>query len=599
MTIKKHFPTIKYTSRDFNSIKSDLVDYAKRYYPDTFQDFNEAGFGSLMLDTVSYIGDILSFYLDYSVNESFLDTAIEYNNVLKLGRQLGYKFSKNPSSYGIANFYVIIPANANGMGPDLNYIPTLRRGTTLSSADGVSFMLNQDVSFANGANEVVVARVNNSTKLPSHYAIKASGQVMSGEIDQEIVTLGAFEQFLQIELSDPNIAQILSVIDSEGHEYVEVDYLSQDVIFQSVANQNQNRSENPALLKPVIVPRRFTVEKLNGQTVLQFGGGNEKDTTTDPIIDPASTVVKFHGRSYVSDFSFDPTNLLGTDTLGIAPSDTVIRIIYRTNNSTTVNVATNGLINVVSPLMDFDDIAQLNNSIMGEVLASLEVSNDSPISGDVTLPTTDELKIRIYDHFATQKRAVTEQDYISIIYAMPPEFGAIKRANIVRDADSFKRNLNVYTISESSLGFLETPNSTIKSNLKTWLNHNRMVNDTLDILDAKIVNIGINFVIVGDASANKFALLASAVGALTVFYNKKMEIGEPFYITDIYNQLNKIDGVVDTVSVKLFQKEGGDYSPTQFDLDAQISADGRYVSVPQNVIMEIKYPSADIKGSVK
>ncbi len=181
MTVTKHYPTIKYTSRDFNSIKNDLVDYAKRYYPDTYKDFNEAGFGALMLDTVSYIGDILSFYVDYSTNESFLDTAIEYENVLKLGRQLGYRATSNPSSFGIANFYMIVPADVSGIGPDSRYFPFLRIGTQLSSIDNVSFILNEDVSFADSSNEVVVSSVSDTTGLPTHYAIKTSGQVMSGQ----------------------------------------------------------------------------------------------------------------------------------------------------------------------------------------------------------------------------------------------------------------------------------------------------------------------------------------------------------------------------------------------------------------------------------
>ena len=127
MTLKKFFPAINYTARDFNSIKQELVDYARRYYPDTFQDFNEAGFGALMLDTTAYIGDILSFYLDYSANESFLDTALEYENVLKLGKQMGYKFVGNPSSSGMANFYIVIPANNTGLGPDNDYLPILKK----------------------------------------------------------------------------------------------------------------------------------------------------------------------------------------------------------------------------------------------------------------------------------------------------------------------------------------------------------------------------------------------------------------------------------------------------------------------------------------
>ena len=183
---KKTYPAIKYTSRDFNSIKQDLVEYAKRYYPDTFQDFSEAGFGSLMLDTTAYIGDILSFYLDYNANEAFLDTSLEYDNILKLGRQMGYKFNKNFSSTGIQSFFILVPANTSGQGPNTDFIPILKRGSKLSSDGGAQFILNEDVDFSNPTNEIVVARVNEDTGSPTYFAIKSSGQVISGELKEEI-----------------------------------------------------------------------------------------------------------------------------------------------------------------------------------------------------------------------------------------------------------------------------------------------------------------------------------------------------------------------------------------------------------------------------
>ena len=144
---KKTYP-IKYTSRDFESIKRDLVEHARRYYPDNYKDFSENSFGSLMLDTVAYVGDILSFYLDYSVNESFLSTATEYDNIQRLGRQMGYKFRANPASSGILSFFIKVPASSTGQGPDRNYLPKLKRGSVFSNSGGVRFLLVDDVDFA-------------------------------------------------------------------------------------------------------------------------------------------------------------------------------------------------------------------------------------------------------------------------------------------------------------------------------------------------------------------------------------------------------------------------------------------------------------------
>ena len=599
MTVKNKYPTIKYTSRDFNSIKNDLVEYAKRYYPDTYQDFNEAGFGSLMLDTVSYIGDILSFYLDYSVNETFLDTAIEFDNVLKLGRQLGYRFKGSPSSFGVVDFYVIVPANANGIGPDTAYMGYLRRGTTLASAGGISFILNQDVSFADNTNEVVVAKVNEQTGLPTHYAIKSSGQVISGEIKQEQIEIGTFEEFRKLRLTGENITEIISVTDSEGNSYFEVDYLSQDVVFSSVNNYNSDSGTTPQTIKPVIVPRRFTVERLEDGTHLQFGGANQTSTTTDPLTDPAKTIVNYHARDFFTALAIDPTNLLKTPSLGVAPFDTTLTVVYRANTQDIVNVSAGGITQILEPIFDFDNSLQLEDSKIQEVISSLEASNEESINGDVTLPGVEELKLRVYDSFSAQRRAVTQQDYKSLIYAMPPEFGAVKRANIIRDPDSFKRNINIYVISENSEGLLEASNSTIKNNLKTWLNQGRMLNDTIDIIDAKIVNYGIDFEVVGDLETNKFEVLNNCNLALIEAFSDKFEIGESLSITDIYNILNQVNGVVDTTRVDIIIKTGINYSETRFNVARATSPDGRFISVPENVVMEIKFPNNDIVGSVK
>ena len=600
MPSNKRYPAINYTSRDFNSIKSDLINYAKRYYSNTYKDFSESGFGSLMLDTTAYIGDILSFYLDYSVNESFLDTALEYENILKLGKQMGYKFNPNPASYGIADFYIIVPATTAGSGPDETYIPILQRGSSLSSVDSSAFLLNEDVNFANPNNEIVVARVNEDTGSPTHFAIKASGQVVSGRTDSEQVVMRAFKKFPKIKLNGSNITEVLSVVDGEGNFYYEVDYLSQDVVYRSTTNQGSNKKIVQEILRPFAVPHRFVVERTRNNVLLQFGFGSEtEDSNVEPAIDPSRVVIKQHAKDYTPDISFDPSNFLGTDKLGIAPANTTLTITYRVNDSDNVNLGSNALTSVDAPIIDFDDLSALETSKVNDVIASLEVTNSEPIVGDVTLPTGEELKKRIYNVFASQNRAVTIQDYKSLCYSMPPQFGAVKRVNIVRDPGSFRRNLNLYVISEDDSGFFEKTNDAIKNNLKLWIDQGRMINDTVDILDAKIINMGIEFTAIASLETNKYDVLSNGIALLSSFFANKREIGDPFYITDIYNELNGMPGIIDVSRVKIVRKEGAGYSEHFFDIDANFSDDGRYIKAPQNVIFEIKYPQTDIRGTIK
>jgi|7_EtaG_2_1085326.scaffolds.fasta_scaffold01494_3 hypothetical protein len=598
MPIDKKQPSIKYTSRDFNTIRNDLIEYARRYYPDSFKDFSEASFGSLMVDSVAYIGDILSFYLDYQANESFLPTANEYGNIVKHGKALGYKLTETPSSYGTVTLFVKIPSSPTA-GPDLDYFPILQRGTMFSTTGGTTYMLTNDINFADSANEIVVAAVNESTGAPSEYAVRAYGEVVSGMLGAKEVDIGNFERFKRIELANPNITEVLSVTDSDGNRYFEVDYLSQNTIYRPVENTGINKSIVPNLLKPFIAMRRFVVERERGRLFLQFGFGSEKNLSNEGILNPDDIVLKRHGRDYNINTSFDPTKLIQTDKFGVSPSNTTLRIVYRMNNRATVNTGAGTIINVNNANFKFIDAASLDLSKKNTIATSLEVTNEEPIIGDVTYPSTNEVKRRIYDTYTAQNRAVTAQDYKAMIYMMPSKYGSIKRCNILQDPDAFKRNLNIYVVSEDSSGNLTKTNDTIKNNLKNWINQYRMLNDTIDILDAKIANIGINFTIAATREADKFTVLARAESALKENFLSIGEISEPINIADIYRILNLVPGVSDTIDVTLEGKSGALYSNTGFNVEDNISSDGRYLIPPEDVVCEIKYLDADIKGHIR
>jgi uncharacterized protein YrrD len=591
---------IKYTSRDFNSIKSELVDYAKRYYPNTYKDFTQASFGSMVLDLVSYVGDVLSFYVDYQANESFLDTALEYDNVIKHGKQLGFKFNTNPSSYGEISLFILVPAASDSIGPDKSYTPILKRGSTFSTDDGNVFTLIEDVDFGKNLNEVVAATVDETTGAPLMYAVKSQGIVQSGELFEQITTIGAFEKFLRIELSDDNITEIVSVYDSEGSEYFEVDYLSQNVIYKDIVNADSNTKGNPhSIIRPVAVPRRFVVDSDLDGVFLQFGQGLEQ-SELGGVLDPSQVVLQLNGRNYITDSSFDPNKMSYSDKLGVVPSNTEITITYRKNTSDAVNAASNSIVNPEDTEFFFRNEELLAADSITDVQTSLECANEEPITGDISFPETDEVKIRIMNTFAAQNRAVTAEDYVSLIYQMPSKFGSIKRTRVMRDPDSIYRNINIYTISEDEEGLLAETNKSIKENLKVWISNKKMINDTVDILDAKIVNYGINFSILANKGLNRFDVLEEAIQALIdKFGELTLDIGEPLFITDIYNVLNDLEGVIDTVDVRLTPKTGGVYSDLEFSFDANMSNDGRFLKVPKNVIMELKYPTLDIKGVVK
>ncbi len=600
--MSKKIVPIKYTSRDFDGIKRDLIDHVRRYYPETFKDFNEASFGSLMLDTVSYVGDILSFYLDYQANESFLDTAIEYDNIIKHGRQVGYKFSTSSSTTGIASFFISVPATLDGLGPDLSYAPILKKGSTLQTKSGVSFILNEDVKFDNPNNEVRISTVDPDTNIPTQYAIKAFGQVISGVIGFENIDVAEYKRFASIVLSQPDIVEILSVFDLEGNEYYEVDYLTQNIVYKSFSNRNQSDSAlAKEVLKPIMVPRRFVVDRNLRSTTLQFGASSDivVEDNDNMIAEPAHSVLEMFGKQYISSDSFDPSRLLNSDKLGISPSNTTLTITYRYNNSVgSSNVPTNSLSTITNAAFEFVNESVLDTNLILNVRNSLEVLNEAPLLGDVTVLDSNELKQRIESSFSTQNRAVTLQDYRHLVYSMPKKFGSVKRINIIPDRNSLKSNLNLYVLCENADTKLILPNQTVKNNIKTWLLKHKMINDSIDILDGKIINYGITFTAVGANNMPKYDILSNAINQLKDDFSRLPDFGETFLITNIYNSLNKVDGIIDVLTVSIDEKVGGNYSQSVLNLDSATSADGRYINVPANVVMELKFPDLDIKGTI-
>ena len=594
---QKKIVPINYTSREFESIRSDLLQIAERFYPDSFQDFSEASFGSLMIDAVAYVGDQLSFYLDYNVNESFLDTAYQFNNVVRHGRILGYKYTGRPSTYGTVALYVMVPASAIAIGPDRAYLPTLKRGSRFTSDTGLSYVLTENVNFANSKNPIVIARTDETTGAPTHFAIKSYGTVVSGYFGSETVTIGAYQKFKRVRLTKLNVSEIISVFDSDGNEYYEVDYLAQDMVYKEIVNSNFKNDNVPSILKPYLVSRKFIVQHERNNVYIQFGSGQSGQS--DVAADPQSVAMDVFGKDYIVDTTFDPTALSKNKNFGIVPSQTTLTINYRVTNPGTSNLATGQLNTVATPQLDFSDVQLLTNVKMGAIYNSIEVSNEVPISGDVRTPNTNELKQRIFDTFPTQNRAVTGTDYENVAYRMPAKFGSIKRCSVQRDPASAKRNLNMYVISEDPFGKYILTNSTIKNNLKTWLNQYRMINDTIDILDPYIINLGIEFIAKAQAGANKYDVLQRAVQTLQEKYDTSYYIGEPLYISDVYSELKKVDGVLDILKVKLVNKTGTTYSSITIDINANLSPDGSYLVVPKNAIVEIKYPQVDIAGRIR
>jgi len=596
MSKQKKTP-IKYTSRDFDSIKADIVEHAKRFYPEQWKDFSKGTINSLLVDSVAYVGDVLSYYLDYQANESFLDTAIEFNNVRKHARSMGFKFAGSPNSYGFISLYVLVPSNIDGTAPDFNYMPILQRGSSFSSSTGGVFTLTEDVSFEGPMNDIVAAEFNSTTGQTTKFAVKAVGQVVSGTFSRLTVDLNdsTFEKFKKIRIGGTTYSEIISVKDSDGNTYYEVDNLAQEVVFRETTNRQAASDGVRSILKPFVASRRFVVEQDDTGTYLQFGFGTD-DSEAEEIADPSKVFLQMNGKNYISSQTFDPSKLIGTTKLGIAPSGTTLTIIAKANTTDKSSASANSIVSVNKARMKFASEITLSPVKKTGVVSSLEITNEEPIVGAAERMTAEELKHRAKGYYAAQGRAVTRQDYESLIYNMPNKYGIIKRVSVVNDPSATNRRMAIYVVSEGASGKLSMTNDRLKHNIKNWLSQYKSLNDVIDIYDAKIVNFGVSFKVVSDPRFTNENVLSQCNAVLRKYFSEQTYIGEPVYITRLYSILSKVDGVADVKKVEVFQKKGSNHSPVRMNFKEAMSQDGTYIATPKNVIMELKYPNSDIKG---
>lgn len=598
MSKQKKTP-IKYTSRDFDTIRQDLIEHAKRFYPNEWKDFSKSTINSLLVDSVAYVGDVLSFYLDYQANESFLDTAIEFNNVRKHARALGFKYAGAPSTYGIISLFCMVPANDDGTAPDFDYMPIIRKGATFSSSNGGNFILTEDVNFGDLSNEIVAARFDNNTGGTTFFAVKAYGQISSGVFSRATVDLtnSSFERFRRVRVGGDSVVEIIDVVDTDGNKYYEVDNLSQEVVFEETTNTNATAEGVRSILKPFSAARRFVVEQDDTGTYLQFGFGSES-SDEDELVDPAKVAIQMHGKSYVSNLRFDPSKLVGTSKLGISPSGTRLTIILKSNDSNSANASANTVTNVLNASFRFSNEISLDQNKKSSVIGSLEITNEEPIVGATEQMTTEELKQRAKGYYTTQSRAVTRQDYESMIYNMPNKFGIVKRVSVINDPSATNRRAAIYVISEDQTGKLTTASSSLKTNMKNWISQYKAMNDVVDIYDAKIVNFGVDYKVVLDSRFKDINIIGRCNAAISEYFSNQLYIGEPIYITRLYSILGKVEGVADVKTVRVMQKRGADYSSVNINFDDAMSSDGTYIMTPKNAIMELKYPNRDIKGTL-
>jgi hypothetical protein len=605
---------IKYINRDFESFRSRLIEFSQTYFPSTYNDFSSTSPGMMFMEQSSYVGDVLSFYLDNQFQETFIQYAQQTNNVFELAYMFGYR----PKTTGVAqtsvDFYQQLPSINDGTGtmvPDYSYAITINENTTITSQNGSSFITQDKIDFSVSSSldptEVSVYQI--SGNIPQYFLLKKSRNAISSTINTTSFSFGSPQQFVTINIQANNIIKILDITDSDGNIWYEVDHLAQEMVFDSIKNTNINDpnkiDDTPFLLKLKKVARRFATRFTSLSNLqIQFGAGSPSDTTEEITPNPNNVGIGLPFKKDKLTTAFSPLNFLYTGTYGISPANTTLTVRYLTGGGVNSNITANSLTNLNTDNTRFNN-SNLPSTTANYIFASLSATNPIAATGGRGGDTLEEIRQNTLALVASQKRSVTADDYLVRALSMPSEYGAISKAYIEQpkltdNQVSTIETLCLYVLSLNSSGQLDYANTTLKNNLRTYLSQYRMIGDNIEIRDAYIINIGVNFEIIVLPEYNNNEVLLSCISSIqSYFLIDKWQLNQPIMIRDLYILLDKIKGVQTVKNVSIVNKAGTatGYSQYAYDIEGATQNQVIYPSLDPSVF-ELKYPNQDIKGKV-
>jgi hypothetical protein len=614
---------VKYVNKDFGELRRELINYVQNYFPETYNDFNEASPGMMFIELASVVGDILGFYTDVQLRESLLTSVEEELNLYNIAHSLGYKPKFfTPSSVDI-DIFQLLPSTVSGSQtiPDFRYALQIEDGAILSTDEGIQFRTLDDVDFSSSSSfnptELSVYSLDTSGEV-DRFLLKKKIQATSGTVVERTYTFRDPKPYDKIVLPEENVLEIISIVDSEGNKWYETPYLAQDLVPIATPNLPYNdaylsrfQSSAPFLLQFKQTERRFVTRlRENNITEIQFGAGVSSELDEEIIPNPLNVGFGLDYFERIVDLSVDPKNFLYTKTYGKAPSDTTLTIRYTIGSGVIENVLANTITRI-----DSIDIttpqANLDPTLFTSIRSSVAINNPEPARGALSRRNVEAVRRDALANFAAQNRAVTKEDYIVRAYSMPAKFGSIAKAFVEQDdqiaseADLNRRELNQFGLNLYTLGYDNNKNFTelndaVKFNLLNYLKQYRMLTDSVNIKTAYIINIGVDFEIIVNETYNSNEVLLRCLNAVREFFdNEKMEIGKPIFKNTLLTDLSLVEGVISVASLDIFNlcdiSQG--YSGNAYNIEAATRKNIIYTSLDPS-IFEVKYPTKDIRGKV-
>ena len=613
---------IKYTNRDFSELRNALINHAKNYFPNTYRDFNESSPGMMFIEMASYVGDVLNFYTDVQLQESFLYTVNEQMNLYNLAQGMGYKPKTVVPSQVDLEVMQLVPAIGAGENtrPDLRYGLEIEPNMVVRTRDNVFFRTVEPVNFKFSGSydpiDVSVYELNDEGEV-QYYLLKKRVKAVEGALRQRSFQFNEARIYDKIVIRDDNVSEIVDVIDSDEEKWYEVPYLAQDVVPVETRNTefnnknfSQYKSSVPYLLCYRQTEKRFVTRRRKDDYMeLQFGAGLSSESDEEIIPNPMNVGLGMDYFGRAEDVSVDPNNFLFTKTYGSAPNNTVLTVRYSVCNGLEGNVKAN-TIDEVSEVTFVPSTLQLDEEVLIEIQDSLVVNNPEAAWGGMNKMPIDVIREEAMANFAAQNRAVTREDYIMRSYAMPSKYGAIAKAYVEQDTQASRWNLqdripnqnslNLYVLTYNSDKQFEYANSAIKENLRQYMRQYRILTDSIQIKNPFIINIGVNYDVITRPNYNSYeVLLRCNERLIELMKNDNMQIAGPIVLSTLIVELDKIDGVqsVENFEVVNLTDSDSGYSPYAYSIENATRNGIIYPSLDP-CIFEVKYPRQDIRGRV-
>ena len=607
---------VKYLNRDFSSLRANLIDYARTYFPTTYNDFSPASPGMMFIEMSSYVGDVMSFYLDNQIQETYLQYARQTGNLFELAYMFGYK----PKVTGVAtttvDFYQQVPSKLSGSVyiPDFDYALLISENSSIGSASntGITYLVEDSVDFSTSSSidptEVTIYQA--SAGNPVSYLLKKSRPAISATINTTSFTFTNPVQFDTRVLEVENLIGILDIVDSDGNTWYEVDHLAQDLVYQKLKNTNPNTvtsqdTDTPYILKLEQVQRRFTTRFLDsGSLQLQFGAGTVDLFDEEIVPNPNNVGLGLTFEQSKLTTAYSPTNFIFTKTYGIAPSNTTLTVRYLTGGGVAANRPANDLSTFLGQAVFLKN--NLNPTTANTYRNTLAVTNPVAGTGGSSGDTIEEIRQNTLSNYPTQLRTVTSDDYLVRALSLPSLYGTVAKAFVEKTKVSnlsigeTPTTLDLYILTYDQNKHLISTSNTLKQNLNTYLSQYRVIGDSIRIKDAFVVNIGLQFEIIVDPNYNSNEVLLKCIGEMQNYFRiENWQINQPISLKDVRILLDKVEGVrtVKSLTFENLTGESTGYSKYSYDVNGATVDDTIYPSIDP-MIFEVKYPNVDIKGRV-